>query len=155
MTNYEYILGECRKAYRGGWDSIAIVECIDKLKELSREELLRLFTSRWLDKKSEVHEAIFGLLFHEQLEQRRELIQNATIDELGKMLIEKDSNYVALARKELKERYQRLDHGSQMRIIRYFIKGTTKSDVSWGVVREKWQKRGIANPPSIFDSWKK
>lgn len=46
MTNYEYILGECRKAYRGGWDSIAIEECIDKLKELSREELLRLFTSR-------------------------------------------------------------------------------------------------------------
>lgn len=152
MTNYEYILGECRKAYRGGWDSIAIEECIDKLKELSREELLRLFTSRWLDKKSEVHEAIFGLLFHEQLERRRELIQNATIDELGKMLIEKDGNYVKLARRELKERYQRLDHDSQMRIIGYFIKGTTKSDVSWGSVREKWQKRGFANPPSFSDS---
>lgn len=90
-----------------------------------------------------------------KLEQRRDLIHNATIDELGKMLIEKGGNYVKLARRELKERYQRLDHDSQMRIIGYFIKGTTKSDVSWGSVREKWQKRGFANPPSIFDSWKK
>lgn len=155
MTGYEYILSECKKAHYGGWSAIAIEECIEKLKELSREELLRLFTSRWLDKKSEVYEAIFNLLFHEQLEQRRKLIHNATIDELGKMLIEKGGNYVKLARKELKERYQRLDHDSQMRIIGYFIKGTTKSDVSWGSIREKWQKRGFANPPNIFDSWKK
>lgn len=134
---------------------MTVVNCIDKLRDLTREELLRLFTSRWLVHKCEVREAVFGLLFKEQLERRAAKICDASIDELGAMLIEKDGNYVVLARKELKERYQRLDHGSQMRIIRYFIKGTTKSDVSWGVVREKWQKRGFANPPSIFDSWKR
>ena len=116
---------------------------------------MRLFTSRWLDKKSEVREAIFGLLFKEQLERRAALIRDASIDELGAMLIEKDGNYVKLARNELKARYQQADHETQMRIISYFVKGTTKSDKKWGEVREKWQKRGFANPPSIFDSWKK
>lgn len=155
MTDYEYILSECKKAHYGQWDAVSVVNCIEKLRDLTREELLRLFTSRWLVHKCEVREAVFGLLFKEQLERRAAKIRDASVDELGAMLIEKDGNYVVLARKELKERYQRLDHGSQMRIIRYFIKGTTKSDVSWGVVREKWQKRGFANPPSIFDSWKK
>lgn len=155
MTNYEYILSECKKAHCGKWESEAVEATIAKLKGLTRDELIRLFTSRWLDKKNEVREAIFGLLFKEQLERREALIRDASIDELGAMLIEKDGNYVKLARKELKTRYQDTDHDTQMRIISYFLKGTTKSDKKWGEVREKWQKRGFANPPSIFDSWKK
>lgn len=155
MTNYEYILNECKKAHCGKWESEAVEACIKRLPSLTRDELMRLFTSRWLDKKSEVREAIFGLLFKEQLERRAALIRDASIDELGAMLIEKDGNYVKLARNELKARYQQADHETQMRIISYFVKGTTKSDKKWGEVREKWQKRGFANPPSIFDSWKK
>ncbi len=71
------------------------------------------------------------------------------------MLIEKGGNYVKLARQELKERYQHVDHETQMKIIHFFLLGPTKQDLKWGEVREKWQKRGFANPPSIFDSWKK
>ena len=99
--------------------------------------------------------AIFRLLFGQQLEKRATMIREASIDELGKMLIDRDGSYVKEARKELKARYQAVDHDTQMRIISYFIKGTTKQDVKWGEVREKWQKRGFANPPSIFDSWGK
>ena len=155
MTNYEYILSECKKAHYGQWNAATVVSCIEKLNGLTRDELMRLFTSRWLIHKCEVREAIFGLLFKEQLERRIAKIRDASIDELGAMLIEKNGDYVVLARKELKERYQRTNHETQIRIIGYFIKGTTKSDVSWGAVREKWQKRGFANPPSMFDSWKK
>lgn len=63
MTNYEYILSECKKAHYGKWEDAAVESCIEKLRGLTREELLRLFTSRWLSKKCKVHEAVFGLLF--------------------------------------------------------------------------------------------
>lgn len=154
MTNYEYILSECKKAHRDAWQAEAVSACVERLSNLSRSELLRLFTSPWLDKKSEVRKAIFNLLYGEQLEQRAAMIREASIDELGAMLTDKDGNYVKLARQELKERYQKVDHNTQMMIIRFFMHGTTKQDVKWGEVREKWQKRGYANPPSIFDTWK-
>lgn len=155
MTNYEYILNECKRAHYGQWNAAATEACVDRLKEMRREELMRLFTSRWLSQKCEVRNAVFGLLFQKQLEQRVALIRDATIDELGNMLIEKDGNYVKLARKELKERYQRVGHEPQMTIIRFFLQASSKQDKKWGKVREKWQKRGFANPPSIFDSWKR
>ena len=155
MTNYEYILNECKRAHYGQWNAAATEACMDRLKEMRREELMRLFTSRWLSQKCEVRRAVFGLLFQKQLEQRVALIRDATIDELGAMLIEKGGNYVTLARKELKERYQHAGHDTQMTIIRFFLRASSKQDRKWGEVREKWQKRGFANPPSIFDTWKR
>lgn len=155
MTNYEYILGECKKAYRGGWEVMAVQDCVDKLSTLTREELVRLFTSRWLNKKDEVRQVIFALLFQEQIAKRKALIHDATIEELGAMLTEQNGKYVKDARVELKQRYQRVDIDTQMRIIEFFKRGTTKQDVKWGEVREKWLQRGFANPPSIFDSWGK
>ena len=155
MTNYEYILNECKNAHYKHWTPTAVETCVNKLKGLSREELVRLFTSRWLDKKDELRQAIFEMLFRNEIAELDALIRNASIDELGQMLIERKGKYVKRARLELKQRYQHVDHETQMLIIRYFMKGQTKSDVKWGEVREKWQKRGFANPPSIFDSWKK
>lgn len=152
MSNYEYILNECRKAHYGIWTHTAIDACSERLKGLTRDELVRLFTSRWSDRKCEVREAIFRLLFHEQLEKRKALIRDATIDELGTMLDEKSGNYVKMAREELKKRYQNAGHDTQMHIIRYFQQASTKQDKKWGDIREKWQKRGYANPPSIFDT---
>ena len=152
MTNYEYILGECKKAHYGQWEEIAIECCIEKTKSLTRNELLNLFTSRWLKEKCEVRDAIFSLLFKDQLERRETMILDAIIDELGSMLTEKDGNHVKRARKELKERYQHVGHDDQMLIIKYFKQANGKQDKKWGEVREKWQKLGYANPPSIFDT---
>ena len=155
MTNYEYIINECKKAHYKNWTPTAVETCVDKLKGLSREELIRLFTSRWLDKKDELRQVVFEMLFKEELERREAKIHDASIEELGEMLIERKGKYVKLARQELKERYQHVDRDAQILIIRYFLKGNTKTDVKWGEVREKWQKRGFANTPSIFDSSKK
>ena len=133
MSNYEYILNECRKAHYGIWTHTAIDACSERLKGLTRDELVRLFTSRWSDRKCEVREAIFRLLFHEQLEKRKALIRDATIDELGTMLDEKGGNYVKMAREELKKRYQTAGHDTQMHIIRYFQRASTKQDKKWGM----------------------
>ena len=107
-----------------------------------------------MDKKSEVRKVIFNLLFGERLEQRAAMIHDASVEELGAMLMDEKGNYVKLARQELKERYKGADCNTQMLIIHFFMHGTTKQDVKWGEVREKWQKRGYVNPPSIFDTWK-
>ncbi|MBO4800913.1 MAG: hypothetical protein J5545_03510 [Bacteroidaceae bacterium] len=155
MTNYEYILIECKNAHYHQWTPTAVEACVKKLKGLTREELVRLFTSRWLDKKDELRQVIFAILFQNEKEQLEAMIHNASVEDLGKMLIEKNGKYVKWARQELKERYQRVDHDTQMSIISFFMRGQTKTDVKWGQVREKWQKRGFANPPSIFDSWGK
>jgi len=154
MTNYEYILNECKRAYHCGWKEDAVNVCIEKLEGLSRSELMRLFTSLWLEKKTKVREAIFYLLFGERLKERDRMIREASIEELGEMLTTKDGNYVKLARKELKDRYQTTNHSDQMLIISFFLNGTTKMDIKWGEVRTKWQERGYANPPSIFETLK-
>lgn len=33
----------------------------------------------------------------------------------------------------------------------FFLNGSTKQDRKWGEVREKWQKRGFANPQSSLN----
>lgn len=155
MTNYEYILSESKRAHYSAWSEKTVNECIQRLDGLTRDELVRSLTSRWLSPKDEVRKAVSRTLFQEQLAQREAKIKNATIDDLGAMLIEQNGNYVKLAREEMKKRYQIVDKDTQMTIIGFFLKAQSKADKKWGEVREKWQKRGFANPPSIFDSWKK
>jgi hypothetical protein len=137
MNNYAYIINECKKAFYGKWEELAIKACISRLPSLSHEELVNLMSCRWLKKNDEVRKEVVKVLFKEQLEQHEQLIATSTIDELGAMLIEKGGNNVKWARMELKRRYQDASHEEQMRIISYFKKGTTKQDVKWGETREK------------------
>ena len=151
MNNYAYIVNECKKAFYGKWDEQAIKDCVSRLPSLSREELVLLLSCRWLTKQDEVRKEAVKVLFKEQLEQHEQMIATSTIDELGAMLIEKGGNNVKWARIELKRRYQEASHEEQMSIISFFKKGMTKQDVKWGTTREKWQQRGLANPPSFID----
>ena len=155
MNNYAYIVNECKKAFYGKWEDQAVEACVSRLHALSREELIKILSSRWLTKKDIVRKEVVKILFKVQLEQHKQLIATSTIDELGAMLIEKGGNNVKWARIELKRRYQETTHEGQMRIISFFKKGSTKQDVKWGEVREKWQQRGLANPPSFLDLIKK
>ena len=151
MNNYAYIVNECKKAFYGKWDEQAIDACVSRLEILSREELVSLLSCRWLKKNDEVRKEVVKVLFKEQLEQHEQMIATSTIDELGAMLIEKGGNNVKWARIELKRRYQEASLEEQMNIISFFKKGMTKQDVKWGTTREKWQQRGLANPPSFLD----
>ena len=151
MNNYAYIINECKKAFYGKWEELAIKACISRLPSLSHEELVHLMSCRWLTKQDEVRKEVFRLLFKEQIEQHEQMISKSTIDELGAMLVEEGGNNVKWARIELKKRYKEASSDDQEKIISYFKKGTTKQDVKWGTVREKWQQRGLANPPSILN----
>ena len=151
MNNYAYIINECKKAFYGKWEEQAIKACISRLSSLSHEELVHLMSCRWLTKQDEVRKEAIKVLFKEQIEQHEHMIATSTIDELGAMLVEKGGNNVKWARIELKKRYKEASSDDKEKIISYFKKGTTKQDVKWGTVREKWQQRGLANPPSILN----
>ena len=92
MTNYEYILIECKNAHYHQWTTTATEACVEKLKGLTREELVRLFTSRWLDRKDELRQVIFAILFRNERAQLETMIHSASVEDLGKMLIEKNGN---------------------------------------------------------------
>ena len=155
MSDYEYIINECKKAHYGKWEEQNFAACVSRLEKLTHQQLVKLLRSQWLNREDEFRKVVGRLFFKVQIEEHQRMINTSSIDELGEMLTEKNGNNVKWARAELKKRYQETDHGNQMKIIGYFIKGTTKQDVKWGEVRKKWQALGFANPPSIFDSWKK
>lgn len=150
MNDYVYIMNECKKAHYGKWEEEAVEACVTRLSKLSRQELVQLLNSRWLDKSDELRKEIVKVLFKEQMEDHQRKIATSSIDELGAMLIEKGGNNVKWARIELKARYKKATHAEQMEIISYFKRGTTKQDVKWGEVRAKWQQRGYAEPPRFF-----
>ena len=151
MDNYAFIINESRKAHYGKWEEQAVDACVSRLPMLKREELVRLLSSRWLEKKDEVRKEVVKVLFKEQLENHQQKIATSSIDELGDMLTEQGGTNVKWARLELKRRYQEARQDEQLRIISFFVNGTTKQDVKWGKVREKWQQRGMANPPSVLE----
>lgn len=140
MNEYVYIINECKKAHYDKWEDDAVEACVARLPKLSREELVQLLNSRWLDKNDELRKEIVKVLFKEQMEEHQRMIATSSIDELGSMLIEKGGNNVKWARMELKRRYKDANHNDQMLIISYFKRGTTKQDVKWGEVRAKWQE---------------
>ena len=150
MSDYVYIMNECKKAHYGKWKEDAVEACVARLQKLSRQELVHLLNSRWLGKSDELRKEIVKVLFKEQIEEHQRKISSSSIDELGAMLIEKGGNNVKWARIELKARYKKATHADQMEIISYFKRGTTKQDVKWGEVRAKWQQRGYAEPPRFF-----
>ena len=150
MSDYVYIMNECKKAHYGKWEEDAVEACVVRLPKLSRQELVHLLNSRWLGKSDELRKEIVKVLFKEQIEEHQRKISSSSIDELGAMLIEKGGNNVKWARMELKRRYKDANHNDQMLIISYFKRGTAKQDVKWGEVRAKWQQRGYAEPPRFF-----
>ena len=151
MDNYAFIMNTCKQAHFGKWEEADVKACVERLPMLSREELVRLLTSRWLKKNDDVRKEAGKLLFKEQLESHQQMIASSSIEELGEMLTQKDGNNVRWARQELKQRYPEESLKNQLRIISFFLNGTTKQDVQWGKVREKWQQRGRANPPTFLE----
>ena len=63
MTDYEYIIKQAKKFHFSGWDDAELRKCVDMLPELSREQQLALFRSKWVEHEKTLKDAIFNLLF--------------------------------------------------------------------------------------------
>lgn len=129
MTDYEYILEQCRKAHYSGWSDEELRKCVDMLPGLTREQQLSVYRSKWMAHEKALKDAIFHLLFDARIEERDKKIKAMNVDELIENL--KDENgYGKFIVLEMKERFDTLEDGDKMKIINTLM-STTKANKSW------------------------
>lgn len=128
MTNYEYIFRQMKKFHYTKWDDEELRKCVDMLPSLSRQELFSLYRSRWLADAKVLREAIFNILFKEQIAKKEQRIKDLDTDVLILEFLDKKSGTVALVRKEMQERY--IANIDRSKIASVF-NASTKGDRQW------------------------
>ena len=82
MKDFDYILQQAKKAYYSGWNDVELRKCVDMLPSISRQELVMLYSSRWLSHDKPLKDSIFHLLFDARIEERDKKIKAMNVDEL-------------------------------------------------------------------------
>ena len=135
MKDYEYILQQAKKAHYSGWNDVELRKCVDMLPSISRQELVLLYSSRWLSNDKPLKDSIFHLLFDARIEERDKKIKAMNVDELIENL--KDENgYGKFIVMEMKERFDTLEDADKMKIINTLML-TTKANKSWAESKKK------------------
>lgn len=148
MTDYEYIMAQCRKFHFTKWEENVLSDCQSLLPNLTREELLSVYRSRFLDEKHPLKQTVFKVLFADRVGKREERIKNMPTDQLIEEFKDKKSGNVALIRKELRERYK--DNRDRV-MIEIAFNASTKSDQQW--VKSQIRKERYGNTGN--NQWKK
>ena len=148
MTDYEYIIQQAKKAHFSKWDDEELRACQEVLPNLTREELVKLYRSKWVDDK--LRKSVFNVLFADKVGKREERIKTENTEKLILEFQDKKGGNVALARKELRERYKA---GKDKMMIAQVFNQSTKSDQQW----VKWQvrKERYGNSGNNSNQWKK
>jgi hypothetical protein len=128
MTDFEYILQNAKLFHYKGWEDGELRKCVNMLPNLSRQELVTLYRSKWVNEKSALKQSIFNLLFKEKIGKREERIKNLDIDALIEEFKDKKGGNVALIRKEMHNRYKA--NKDRQKIAEVF-NNSTKSDQQW------------------------
>ena len=138
MTDYEYILQQARKFHYTKWDDGELRKCVDMLETLTRQELVLLYNSRWINGEKILKETIFQLLFKERIEERDRKIKEMSVDELIENLHD-ENGYGKFIVLEMKERYDSLEDEDKMKILDTLTK-TTKANMRWAESKRKQLK---------------
>ena len=138
MTDYEYIVQQVKKFHYSGWDAEELRKCVDMLPELTREQQVSLFRSKWVEHENTLKEAIFNLLFKERIEERDRKIKAMNVDELIENLQDENAygKFIVL---EMKERYDSLEDADKVKILDTLSK-TTKGNLKWAESKRKQLK---------------
>lgn len=153
MTDYEYIIKQVKLFHFKGWEDGELRKCVDMLPNLSREELLSLYRSRWLKEDKTFREVIFNTLFKDQIGKRETRIKEMDTASLIEEFQDKKSGNVALARKELRERYKA---GKDKQKIAGVFNASTKADQQWvkSQIRKEMYGESNSNYRWRKPSWK-
>ena len=148
MADYEYIFLQVKKAHFSGWDDEELRKCQEVLPNLTREELVKLYRSKWVDEK--LRKSVFKVLFADKVGKREERIKTEDTEKLILEFQDKKGGNVSLARKELRERYKA---GKDKMMIAQVFNQSTKSDQQW----VKWQvrKERYGSSDNNNNQWKK
>ena len=150
MTDYEYIIQQVKKFHYSGWNDVELRKCVDMLPSLSRRELVALYRSRWMSDGKIIKQTIFNILFKDQVGKREERIKTEDTGALIKEFQDKKGGNVALARKELRERYKA---GKDKQQIATIFNSSTKSDQQWVKSQIRKERYGDSNGNNY--QWKK
>ena len=138
MTDYEYILQQARRFHYTKWDDGELRKCVDMLETLTRQELVLLYNSKWINGEKVLKETIFQLLFKERIEERDRKIKEMSVDELIENLHD-ENGYGKFIVLEMKERYDSLEDEDKMIILDTLTK-TTKANMRWAESKRKQLK---------------
>ena len=142
MTDYEYILQQAKLFHYKGWEETELRKCVNILQDLSRQELVALYRSKWISDGKIIKQTIFNILFKDQVGKREERIRTEDTDALIQEFQDKKGGNVALARKELRERYKA---GKDKQKIATVFNSSTKSDQQWVKSQVRKEKYGDSN----------
>ncbi len=138
MTDFEYIFQQVKNFHFAEWKTEELRKCVDMLPNLSRQELISLYRSKWLDQEKILKDAIFHLLFDARIEERDKKIKAMNVDELIENLHD-EKGYGKFIVIEMKERFDSLDDADKMKITNA-LSATTKANKSWAESKKKQMK---------------
>lgn len=138
MTDYEYIIQQVKKFHYSGWNDEELRKCVDMLPGLTREQLVSLFRSKWMEHEKTLKETIFNLLFKERIEERDRKIKAMSVDELIENLHD-ENGYGKFIVLEMKDRFDSLEDEDKMKIIDT-LSATTKANQRWAEGKRKQMK---------------
>ena len=150
MTDYEYIMAQCRKSHFAGWDENDLRSCQEVLPNLTREELVKLYRSKWVDDK--LRQTVFKVLFADKVGKREQRIKDLDTDALIGEFKDKRCGNIALIRKEMRERFKQ-NKGTDRRKISEAFNASLKSDQQW--VRSQIRKEQYEATHCNKYQWKK
>ena len=130
MTNCEYILKQAKLFHYKGWEEGELRKCVDMLVGLSRQELIALYTSRWLVGVKTLRDEIFKILYMDRIGIREERLKEMSTNELINEFEERQSGNITLIRQELRHRYKE-DLGDDRVKITAAFNRATKGDWMW------------------------
>lgn len=134
MTDYEYIITQLKKCHFSGWDDKVMRDCIDRLPNLSRQELTALYLGKWVKEYAVFKEAIFNIMFADKIGLREERIRNLDTGALIAEFKDKKSGNVSLIRSEMQNRYKQ---GRDCEIIAEAFNASNEKDQAWVKKQEK------------------
>ena len=129
MTDYEYIFNQAKKFHFSGWNDEELRKCVDMLPNLTREQQVALYRSKWIEHEKILKEAIFNHLFKERIEERDRKIKAMSVDELIDNLHD-ENGYGKFIVLEMKERYDSLEEEDKVKVLDT-LSNTTKANLKW------------------------
>ena len=138
MNDFEYIYQQVKNAHYSKWNDEELRRCIDLLPQLTREQQLALYRSKWIEHEKTLKEAIFNLLFKERIEERDKKIKGMNVDELIDNLHD-ENGYGKFIVMEMKERYDSLEYEDKVKILDT-LSETTKANQKWAEGKRKQMK---------------
>lgn len=141
MTDYEYIFKKTKLCHYKGWDDTELRKCVDMLPNLSREELMALYTSRWIKDCKTLKQEIFKIMYLDRLGEREERFKEMSTNELINEFEERSSGNVSLIRQELKHRYKDGFDEDRIKIAAAFS-NSTKGDQNWIELQKRREMSG-------------